>query len=180
MRRHDPGTSASWPVRQAGAASSQDVVPGAIPVLAELGLSPTIARDRWSDLSAEDRRSLVRLRGYDTAELDPAPSTEHLWLPDRTGPAAYARLVRADGGEARVDHMCADEELRHLGLTSVLLADVVARHGAGPLVVHAPADVVPYLLRGGFTIVHDPGTGAPVPSEPGTTVLRRAPEAPWR
>ncbi len=188
MTRHARGAAPPHPVRDGRAApparpsaatpGSRDVVPGTIPVLAELGLSPTIARDRWSALDVDQRQALLRLRGHDADDVDAAETTEHLWLPDRTGPAAYARLVRSAAGEGRVDLVCGEEELRHLGLPSVLVADVVARYGSGPLLVHAPADLVPYLTRCGFTVAQAGGPG-PDP-EPGTTLLRRVPEAPWR
>ncbi len=172
MTAQERGAPRSAGVREQG----RLVPPDTALVLADLGIGPGPSSGRWADLDRETLTGLVELRGQAPDEVDAATSTEHLWLPDPTGPVAYARLVRAGGSACRLEQVCSREDVRQLGLTSVLVVDVLTRYAAGPLLVQAPHDLVDFLLRNGFELA------PPGPADPqgATVAMCRAPEAPWR
>lgn len=152
-----------------------------------LGVSPRVRRARWSDLTAEEAHGLARLRvdvlvaeaGLAYSELDERdvdPRTEHLWVPDGDVPVACLRVVRDIDDVPLVDRTGARADVRRLGLTSALITDVVAHHGAGPLRALARPRTVPVFLRHGFEPF-----GEAVDTPAGRQLpMRRHPEAPWR
>jgi ElaA protein len=146
-----------------------------------------VCRSSWARLAATTAHGLARLRldvlvteaGHPHPELDDldlAPETEHLWVPDGEVPAAYLRVVRRDDGVRIVDRACARADLRRLGLTSALLVDVVARFGAGPLRAFAYSETVPFFARQGFEVHGDLIIVNGGPRLP----MYRHPDAPWR
>jgi hypothetical protein len=136
-------------------------------VVADLGVVPTIRRARWSVMDERTRAAVCALRGQEADDLDRGTRVEHLWVPDVEGPVCYVRLVRRPGAGAVVDLLATEPDVASLGVLSVLLLDVVARHGAGPVVVTGQELPAELLRRFAFA-----------PEGPG--LWRRAPEAPWR
>jgi hypothetical protein len=149
-------------------------------VAADLGLGTEVARGRWRDLDDGLRGQLCTLRAAPADEVDPLRTTEHLWIADGSTPVAYARLVRPPRSGGLVDHLAAVDEVRPLGLTSLLLADVVARYGAERLTVDAPPELVEFLVGIGFARPFADTRAPGEVAEAGGVTLHRAPEAPWR
>ncbi|MFN0283810.1 MAG: GNAT family N-acetyltransferase [Kineosporiaceae bacterium] len=173
----------------------------------DLGLEPELAWSRWADLDAATADGLLRLRATApsvgggagasasagaganvvpaTEPVDLDDGTEHLWIPDDSGPVAYLRLRArppaergTDGPGAVVERWCVRADVRQLGLGSALVADVVARHGGSTLVADVPAEATDAFTRFGFVAVATVQEATP-PAVP-LTRLRRAPDAPWR
>ena len=152
-----------------------------------LGVSPSVCRARWSELSAEQAHGLARLRidvlvaetshAYrELDDLDLDPGTEHLWVPDGNVPVAYLRVIRDVDAVRIIDRACARADIRQLGLVGALITEVVACHGAGPLRALAQAETVSFFLHHGFEPV---GETVDTPAGP-RLPMRRHPETPWR
>jgi hypothetical protein len=75
-----------------------------------------------------------------------------------------------------IDRACARADLRRLGLTSALVTDVVARHGAGPLRALARTTTLSFFLQHAFEPAGEPLDTPAGPRLP----MYRHPEAPWR
>ncbi len=167
----------------------------------DLGLDPELAWSRWADLDPATADALLRLRATApsvgagasaganvvpaTEPVDLDDGTEHLWIPDDSGPVAYLRLRArppsergTDAPGAVVERWCVRADVRQLGLGSALVADVVARHGGSTLVADVPAEATDAFTRFGFVAVATVLDATP-PAVP-LTRLRRAPDAPWR
>nr|WP_298803238.1 GNAT family N-acetyltransferase [uncultured Pseudokineococcus sp.] len=132
-----------------------------------------VRRARPDDLDAATLHALVRLRvdvfvveqecpypELDGRDLE--PGTEHLWHTGdgrvRAGervPVAAALRVLEDpgGGPRRVGRVVTAPSARGRGLASVLLADVVGRHGHEDLVLDAQAHLAGWYARHGFEVV---------------------------
>lgn len=125
-------------------------------------LPAPVRRAAWSELDPATLHDLVRLRVdvFVVEQQCPYPEldgrdveagTEHVWAAAAgLRVAAYLRVLREDGGTHRVGRVVTHRRVRGSGLAGLLLADVVARHGAGPLVLDAQAHLADWYARFGF------------------------------
>ena len=122
----------------------------------------------WSQLTRDEFFELARLRTevffleqrIDEPELDDRDrdeSTEHVWIADEHGPAAYLRVVVDDtpqpgNQDARrlIGRVVTRADRRGEGLARRLLEHVIERHGHEPLALHAQTYVQPLYAAVGF------------------------------
>ena len=114
----------------------------------------------------EELYSFVKLRTdvffveqrIDEEELDnrdQEPTTEHFWIADATGTAAYLRVLF----DAEATHLDANHCLgrvvvradrRGEGLAQVLIARVMEHHGQESMLLHAQEYIAPLYAKFGF------------------------------
>ena len=123
--------------------------------------TPRVRHARWAELDPQTLHDLVKLRvdvfvveqSCPYPELDgrdTLPSTEHVWVDDEDGPAAYLRILAEPGGEVRVGRVCTRAGARGRGLARVLLDDVLARHADRPVVLDAQSYLAAFYAGLGF------------------------------
>lgn len=150
-------------------------------------MMPPVRRATFSELDARTVYELIRLRidvfvveqACPYPELDGRdvePLTEHMWVPDETGPVAYLRVLCDQDGSIRIGRVCTRRDVRHLGLASALVRDVLARHGGRPIVLAAQSYLVPFYHRHGFTRVGPDFIEDGIPHVP----MSRTSDMPWR
>jgi ElaA protein len=124
-------------------------------------ISPSPRHARWSELDPRTLHDLVRLRvdvfvveqSCPYPELDGRDveaTTEHVWLADGSGPAAYLRVLAEPDGAIRVGRVCTRAGARGQGLARVLMDDVLARHAGRRVVLDAQAYLVGFYAGLGF------------------------------
>jgi ElaA protein len=123
-------------------------------------------RKTWSELSTKELYSFLKLRTdvffveqrIDEEELDnrdQEPTTEHLWIQDDRGTAAYLRVIQ-DAEPSHRDarrlfgRVAVRADRRGEGLSQALIAEVIRLHGTEPMVLHAQEYVVPLYAKFGF------------------------------
>jgi ElaA protein len=137
---------------------------------------PRIRRACWTQLDPQTLHDLLRLRidvfvveqkcpypELDGRDVDPA--TEHVWLADEHGPAAYLRVLDdGDGdddddghGVRRIGRVCTREDARGRGLAGLLVDAVLAGAdaagtGGTTFVLDAQTYVAGFYSSRGFTI----------------------------
>lgn len=122
----------------------------------------------WSQLTLDEFFELARLRTevffleqrIDEPELDDRDrddSTEHVWIADERGPAAYLRVVvdatpQPGNRDARrlIGRVVTRADRRGEGLSRRLLEHVIALHGREPLALHAQSYIQPLYAAVGF------------------------------
>lgn len=120
----------------------------------------------WSQLTTEELYAVLRLRTnvffveqkVDEEELDgrdQEPTTEHLWIADEKGVAAYLRVLV----DAEAEHLDAHRlfgrvavraDRRGEGLAQILIERVIADHGHEAMLLHAQAYIQSLYLKYGF------------------------------
>ncbi len=146
----------------------------------------TLQRATFADLDARTFHDLLRLRiGVFVVEQacpypeldgrDVEPGTEHLWVADDAGPAAYLRVLRDDGG-VRIGRVCTRQDTRHQGLAARLVKDVLARYGSRRIDLAAQSYLVTFYVRHGFRRSGPEFLDDGIPHVP----MTREPDAPWR
>ena len=121
-----------------------------------------IRRARWADIDPETAYALLKLRvdvfvveqACPYPELDgrdPDPAVEHVWTADAAGPTAYLRTFAEDGAR-RIGRIVTRPDARGAGLAARLIADVHARAGATPTVLHAQAHLAGFYGRLGYAV----------------------------
>lgn len=86
---------------------------------------------------------------------DQEPTTEHLWIADQEGVAAYLRVLvdaEAEHLDARrlFGRVAVRADRRGEGLAQVLIERVIADHGHEAMLLHAQAYVQSLYLKYGF------------------------------
>ncbi len=122
----------------------------------------------WSELTLDEFFEIARLRtevfyleqridDIELDEFDRAPSTEHWYLVDEAGAAAYLRVLVHDvpqsgDRDARriIGRVATRASRRREGLSRRLLDAVIERHGAHPMALHAQVAVRPVYAAVGF------------------------------
>ena len=136
--------------------------------LIKLGTMPecSVVQKSWSELTLEELYSFVKLRTdvffveqrIDEEELDnrdQEPTTEHLWIADATGTAAYLRVL-VDAEAIHLDaNLCLGRvvvraDRRGEGLAQVLVARVMEQHGHESMLLHAQEYIAPLYAKFGF------------------------------
>jgi ElaA protein len=141
----------------------------------------TVTVKTWSELNTTEVYALARLRTEvflreqrcDDEELDwrdLEPATEHYMILDGKGPAvvAYLRVLVNPVAEVANTHLVVgrvvtDAGRRGEGLAGQLLAEVVARHGDEPMMLHAQSYAAGLYARFGFETVGDEFDEAGIP-----------------
>ena len=125
----------------------------------------------WTEMTRDEVFDMVLLRSqvfyveqrideqdFDQADRD--DRTLHVWIRDDDGTAAYLRARELDeaehGARRTFGRVATRPDRRHQGLARLLIADVIARFGHEPMVIHSQSYVVPLYEDFGFTVVGGP------------------------
>jgi ElaA protein len=136
-------------------------------------------RKTWAQLSTDELYSFLKLRTdvffveqrIDEEELDnrdQEPTTEHLWIADEHGTAAYLRII-VDAEPTHRDarrlfgRVATRLDRRGEGLSNALITEVVRLYGHEPMLLHAQQYVVPLYAKHGFVPFGDPYMEAGLP-----------------
>ncbi|MHC5797537.1 GNAT family N-acetyltransferase [Lacisediminihabitans sp. FW035] len=126
----------------------------------------SVVQKPWSELSLEELYSVLKLRTdvffveqrIDEEELDnrdQEPSTEHLWIADAVGTAAYLRVL-VETGASHLDarhsfgRVVVRADRRGEGLAQVLVARVMEQYGHESMLLHAQEYIAPLYTKFGF------------------------------
>ena len=120
----------------------------------------TVTFRRFADLDARTLYALLRLRvdvfvveqkcPYpDLDGRDTEPATEHAWLQDFAGPAAYLRILR-DPDAIRIGRLCTRADARGAGAATRLLGQALDRHPGRRMVLDAQSYLVGFYAGFGF------------------------------
>ena len=136
----------------------------------------SIVTKTWSELTTAELYSFLKLRTdvffveqrIDEEELDnrdQEPTTQHLWIADEAGTAAYLRIiVDAEPGhrDARrlFGRVATRIDRRGEGLSQRLIGEVLRLYGDEPMLLHAQQYVVPLYAKFGFEQFGDTYTEA--------------------
>jgi len=122
----------------------------------------------WSQLSLDEFYEIARLRTevffleqrIEEEELDDRDreeSTEHVWIADDRGVAAYLRVVvdaapQVGNRDARrlIGRVVTRADRRGEGLARQLVDRVIERHGHEPLALHSQSYIQPLYAAAGF------------------------------
>jgi ElaA protein len=120
----------------------------------------------WGELTTDELYAFLKLRTdvffveqkVDETELDDRDresSTRHYWIADDVGAAAYLRTlvdaVPTHRDAARlIGRVVVRADRRGEGLAQKLLAEVIARHGNEPMLLHAQEYIAPLYAQFGF------------------------------
>ena len=126
----------------------------------------SVVRKSWGELTTAELYSILKLRTdvffveqrIDEEELDnrdQEAATEHLWIQDDVGTAAYLRVLSDDvathlDAHRIVGRVVVRADRRGEGLAKVLFADVIERHGHESLLLHAQEYIAPLYAGFGF------------------------------
>ena len=135
----------------------------------------------WGELSLDEFFEIARVRTevffleqrIDEEELDERDreeSTEHVWISDDRGVAAYLRVVvdaRPQEGnrDARrlIGRVVTRADRRGQGLARRLIEHVIERHGHEPLALHSQSYIQPLYAALGFEPYGDEYVEAGIP-----------------
>ncbi len=131
----------------------------------------SIVRKSWGELSTDELYAFVKLRTdvffleqrIEEEELDDRdqePTTEHLWIPDDRGTAAYLRVLADETASHRDAHrligrVVVRADRRGEGLAQALVREVIDRHGGEGILLHAQEYIAPLYLKFGFETFGD-------------------------
>jgi ElaA protein len=126
----------------------------------------SVVRKAWSQLTTDELYSLLKLRTdvffveqrIDEEELDwrdSEPATEHLWIADDRGTAAYLRVIENAEPAFRdarrlIGRVVVRADRRGEGLAQALIGEVLAAHGHEPLLLHSQEYIAPLYAKFGF------------------------------
>jgi len=139
----------------------------------------SVVQKPWSELSLEELYSVLKLRTdvffveqrIDEEELDnrdQEPSTEHLWIADAAGTAAYLRvLVDTEASHLDARHsfgrVVVRADRRGEGLAQVLVARVMEQYGHESMLLHAQEYIAPLYAKFGFEVFGESYIEAGIP-----------------
>lgn len=139
----------------------------------------SVVQKSWDELTTDELYSLVKLRTgvfyleqrVDDEELDnrdQEPATEHLWIADDRGTAAYLRVLVdtvASHLDARhvVGRVVVRADRRGEGLARALIARVLEQHGHESIMLHAQQYIAPLYADFGFEEFGDVYVEAGIP-----------------
>ena len=132
----------------------------------------SILRKQWGELTTSELYALLKLRTdvffveqkVDEEELDnrdQEPTTEHLWIADDAGTAAYLRLLVDATPEHRdarrlVGRVVVRADRRGEGLAQQLFAEVIRLYGHEAMLLHAQEYAAPLYAKSGFVAFGEP------------------------
>lgn len=135
----------------------------------------------WGELSLDEFFEIARVRTevffleqrIDEEELDERDreeSTEHVWISDDRGVAAYLRVVvdeqpQEGNRDARrlIGRVVTRADCRGQGLARRLIEHVIERHGHEPLALHSQSYIQPLYAALGFEPYGDEYVEAGIP-----------------
>ncbi|MFM9918871.1 GNAT family N-acetyltransferase [Lacisediminihabitans sp. H27-G8] len=139
----------------------------------------SIVQKSWSQLTLEELYSVLKLRTdvffveqrIDEEELDnrdQEATTEHLWIADASGAAAYLRvLVDAEATHLDARHIVGRvvvrADRRGEGLAQLLVGRVMEQHGHESMLLHAQDYIAPLYAKFGFESFGDKYIEAGIP-----------------
>ena len=120
----------------------------------------------WGELTTDELYAFLKLRTdvfyieqrIDESELDDRdsePGTEHYWIADEHGVAAYLRTL-VDATPTYLDatrvigRVVTRADRRGQGLANKLMREVFARHASEPMMLHAQEYIAPLYSKLGF------------------------------
>lgn len=134
---------------------------------------------RWNELTRDELYAFLKLRTdvffveqrIDEEELDnrdQEPTTEHFWIADDTGTAAYLRVLVDETPTHRDAHrlfgrVVVRPDRRGEGLAQVLIEEVLRLYGNEPILLHAQEYIAPLYARFGFEPFGDTYLEAGIP-----------------
>lgn len=126
----------------------------------------SVVRKAWAQLSTAELYSLLKLRTdvffleqcIDEEELDnrdQEPTTEHLWIADERGTAAYLRIITDEVASHREAHrlfgrVVVRSDRRGEGLAQLLIEEVLLTYGEQPFLLHSQQYIAPLYAKFGF------------------------------
>jgi ElaA protein len=126
----------------------------------------SVVLKRWTELTTDELYSFLKLRTdvffveqrIDEEELDnrdQEPGTEHLWIADDSGTAAYLRVIVDETPQHRDAHrlfgrVVVRSDRRGEGLAQVLIDEVLRLHGNEPMLLHSQEYIAPLYAKFGF------------------------------
>jgi ElaA protein len=142
-------------------------------------VSDSVVKKAWAELTTEQLYSFLKLRTnvffveqkVDEEELDYRdlePTTEHYWIADDTGTAAYLRVLEdaePEHQDARrlIGRVVVRSDRRGQGLAQLLIAEVIRLHGSEPLLLHSQEYIAPLYAKFGFEAFGDVYVEAGIP-----------------
>ena len=139
----------------------------------------SIVRKTWSELSLDELYSFLKLRTdvffveqrIDEEELDnrdQEPETQHLWIADDAGTAAYLRII-TDAAPTHKDarhlfgRVVVRSDRRGEGLAQLLIEEVMRLHAEHPMLLHAQQYIAPLYAKFGFEAFGESYMAAGIP-----------------
>lgn len=139
----------------------------------------SVVRKTWTQLTTDELYSFLKLRTdvfyleqkVDDEELDwrdTEPTTEHFWIADTLGTASYLRVI-VDAAASHKDarrlfgRVVTRADRRGEGLSSLLIAEVIAAFGHEPMLLHAQEYIAPLYAKFGFEAFGDVYVEAGIP-----------------
>jgi ElaA protein len=132
----------------------------------------SIVRKQWGELTTSELYSFLKVRTdvflveqkVDEEELDnrdQEPTTEHLYIADDAGTAAYLRVLVDESPEYLDAHRVVGRvvvrpDRRGEGLAQTLFAEVMRLHGDEAMLLHAQSYVAPLYAKSGFVAFGEP------------------------
>ena len=127
---------------------------------------PSIVQKSWAELTTGELYDFLKLRTdiffveqrIDEEELDnrdQEPTTQHLWIADELGTAAYLRIIHDDEPQLHdaattFGRVVVRSDRRGERLAQRLIERVLEQVGSAPMYLHAQAYVAPLYARYGF------------------------------
>ena len=125
----------------------------------------SVVRKRWTELTTDELYAFLKLRTdvffveqrIDEEELDnrdQEPTTEHLWIADDNGTAAYLRVIVDETPQHRDAHrlfgrVVVRSDRRGEGLAQVLIEEVLRLHGNESMLLHSQEYIAPLYRSSG-------------------------------
>jgi ElaA protein len=132
----------------------------------------SIVRKQWGELTTFELYSFLKVRTdvflveqkVDEEELDYRdlePTTEHFFIADDAGTAAYLRVLSDESPEHLDAHRIVGRvvvraDRRGEGLANRLVAEVLRLHGSEALLLHAQEYIAPLYAKAGFVAFGEP------------------------
>lgn len=126
----------------------------------------SVQQKSWGELTTTELYSFLKLRTdvfyreqkVDDEELDwrdTEPTTQHFWIADEIGAAAYLRVLQDAVPEHRdattvVGRVVVRADRRGERLAQLLFAAVIAQYGERPMMLHAQEYIAPLYAKFGF------------------------------
>ncbi|PRY67170.1 ElaA protein [Glaciihabitans tibetensis] len=126
----------------------------------------SVVTKSWGELTTDELYSFLKLRTdvfyveqkVDDEELDNRDreeSTEHYWISDDAGTAAYLRVLVDSTAEHLDAHriigrVVVRRDRRGEGLAQALLRQVISTHGGEAMLLHAQVYAAPLYAKAGF------------------------------
>ncbi|MCU1414104.1 MAG: family N-acetyltransferase [Microbacteriaceae bacterium] len=139
----------------------------------------SVVRKSWSELTTDELYAFIKLRTdvffveqkVDEEELDnrdQEPTTEHLWIADAEGTAAYLRVLVDPQPEHRdathlIGRVVVRADRRGEGLSQALIRAVLDSYPGTPFLLHSQEYIAPLYAKFGFAAFGDSYVEAGIP-----------------